>query len=151
MSREFPTQLGRPHEAEFTVIKTDFYNDLKEYLSSLRANPSNIHTLEDVIAYNKAHADRVGGLPDRHGAWPHGQDNFERSAASRGVEDETYRHALDFLRTKSRAEGIDAAFGSGDGRLDGLLVPIQADGGGAMQLAAKAGECYCTSASERGR
>ncbi|SPO05150.1 related to amidase family protein [Cephalotrichum gorgonifer] len=136
---DFPSQLGRPNESEFTVVKTDFYNDLKEYLSSLRTNPTNVRTLEDIIAYNRERADDEGGIPGRHGAWPLGQDNFERSAASKGVEDDVYEHALEFIQRKSRSEGIDAALGCGGQQLDGLLVPVQADGGAATQLAAKAG------------
>ncbi len=120
-------------------MKTDFYNDLKGYLATLAANPSEIVDLEDVVSYNREHADKEGGLPGRHGAWPTGQDNFERSLESRGVENSTYKDALAFIRTKSREEGIDAALLAGGTRLHGLLVPVQADGGVACQVAAKAG------------
>lgn len=120
-------------------MKTDFYNDLKSYLATLTANPSDINSLKDVVLYNKEHADKEGGLPGRHGAWPTGQDNFERSLQSKGAEDSTYKDALTFIRAKSRGEGIDAALLAGGTQLHGLLVPIQADGGVACQVAAKAG------------
>lgn len=120
-------------------MKTDFYNDIRDYLANLAANPRNIRSLEDIIAFNREHADEEGGLPGRHDAWPTGQDVFEQSAATRGVEDETYRQALEFIRRKSRSEGIDAALSDDEGPLDGLVVPVQAESGLANQVAAKAG------------
>ncbi|KAH7163453.1 amidase [Dactylonectria estremocensis] len=136
---DYPSTLGHPEQSEFTVVKIDFYNDVKNYLSTLSANPFNIVGLEDIVSYNKKHADEEGGLPSRHGAWPTGQDNFERVLKFRGIEDDTYKEALAFIRKKSRQEGIDAALQTGGTRLDGLLVPIQADSGVACQVAAKAG------------
>ncbi|KAH7171369.1 amidase [Dactylonectria macrodidyma] len=136
---DYPSTLGHPEQSEFTVIRTDFYNDVRKYLSTLSANPSKIVGLEDIVSYNKEHADEEGGLPGRHGAWPTGQDNFERVLEFQGIEDGTYKHALSFIRKKSRQEGIDAALQTGGSRLDGLLVPVQADSGVACQVAAKAG------------
>jgi len=137
--RDYPSKHGRPDQSEFTVVKTDFYNNLKSYLATLAANPLNINSLEDIVAYKQERADEEGGIPGRHGAWPTGQDNFEHSIASCGIEDSTYKDALAFIRQKSREEGIDAALRTGVARLDGLLVPVQADGGVACQVAAKAG------------
>lgn len=57
-----------------------------------------------------------------------------------GEENADYVAALDFVRRKSREEGIDAALGAG-GRMLGLLVPIHAGGGAACQISAKAGLC----------
>lgn len=125
-------------------MKTDFYNDIKDYLSTLTENPLNIRSLEDIIAFNKEHADEEGGLPGRHDAWPTGQDVFEQSAATKGVEDETYKKALKFIRRKSRTEGIDAALEDEQGPFDGLIVPVQAESGLANQVAAKAGEFSCS-------
>lgn len=136
---EYPE--GQPDKSEFTVIKTDFYNDMKAYLASLRANPNNFRTLDDIVAWNKANPESEGGLPGKHGAWPKGQDTLEACAASQGKEDDTYWSALRYLRRMSRDAGIDAALRHGDdgGELDGLLVPVQADGGAASQLVAKSG------------
>ncbi|KEZ45550.1 hypothetical protein SAPIO_CDS1884 [Scedosporium apiospermum] len=128
-----------PSKSEFTVVKTDFYNQLKAYLASLAENPWNLESLEDIIEFNKKNAEDEGGLPGLHGAWPMGQDNFHRCADSRGIEDEAYHSAVDYIRQKSREEGIDAVLRSKGGLLDGILVPIQADGGVANQVAAKAG------------
>jgi amidase len=139
--RNYGSSMGYPEKCEFTVVMTDFYNDLKKYLANLRENPNNIRGVEDIIAYNKEHTDKEGGVPGTHGAWPTGQDNFDRSAASEGKEDETYYGALEYIRKQSREHGIDAALTCEDGsQLDALLVPIQADGGAALQVAAKAGE-----------
>ena len=136
-TRDYPPH---PAESELTVVKTDFYNDIKDYLAGLAGNPLNIRSLEDIIAFNRKHADEEGGIPGRHDAWPTGQDVFEQSAETKGVEDETYRKALSFIRRKSRSEGIDAALGEKEGeKLDGLVVPVQAESGLANQVAAKAG------------
>lgn len=135
MSRDF----GRPDQSEFTVVKTDFYNNIRDYLSALVSNPNNIKSLEDIITYNTKHSDVEGGIPGTHPAWPTGQDSFEKSLASKGVKDDAYYKAREYIRQKSRAEGIDAALNSSGEELDGLLVPINADGGVSCQVAAKAG------------
>ena len=57
-----------------------------------------------------------------------------------GIEDSVYHSALGYIRRTSREEGIDKALRTNGETLDGLLVPVQADGGVAMQIAAKAGE-----------
>ncbi|KAI0908195.1 amidase [Ustulina deusta] len=136
---DYPSSLGHPEQSEFTVVKVDFYNDIKKYLSALPTNPNNIRCLEDIIQYNIKHTDREGGVPGTHPAWPTGQDSFEKSQTAKGVEDETYKSALDFIRRKTRDEGIDAALSYNGKPLDGLLVPVQADDGVAMQIAAQAG------------
>lgn len=120
-------------------MKVDFYNDLKRYLSNLTTNPNNIKTLEDVIAYNVEHTEREGGVPRTHPAWPIGQDSFDKSAFSKGIEDETYHSALKYIRYTTREQGFDQALLVDGEALDGLLVPIQADGGVAVQIAAQAG------------
>ncbi|KAI9752902.1 MAG: hypothetical protein M4579_005420 [Chaenotheca gracillima] len=132
-------RLGRAEKSEFTVVETEFYNGIKEYLGSLKQNDQNINSLEDIIAYNKNHTDEEGGLPGTHPAWPTGQDSFDMSAISKGIKDETYFAALEFMRRKSREEGIDSALQHQGVQLDGLLVPSLADGGAACQVAAKAG------------
>ncbi|PGH15007.1 hypothetical protein AJ79_02687 [Helicocarpus griseus UAMH5409] len=137
---DYPTKKGHPEQSEFTVIKTEFYNDLKTYLNALAENPNNIRSLEDVVKFNTEHAEAEGGRPDAHPAWPCGQDSFEMSLKTKGAMDDMYRHALAYIRQKSREEGIDAALSTGDGgMLDGLLVPLQTDSGVGCQVAAKAG------------
>jgi amidase len=139
-NRDYHSKVGHPEQSEFTVVKTEFYNAIKEYLAGLTTNPNNIKSLEDIVEWNAKHAETEGGKPNTHPAWPSGQDNFELSLASKGVMDETYHKALEFIRKKSREEGIDAALQPSQGvHLDGLLVPLQAENGAASQVAAKAG------------
>ncbi|TRX96916.1 hypothetical protein FHL15_002222 [Xylaria flabelliformis] len=141
---EIPSAEGHPEHSEYTVVKVDFYNDVKKYLAGLTINPNNIRSLEDVVEYNIKHTEREGGVPGTHPAWPTGQDSFEKSLASKGIEDETYKSALSFIRQKTREEGIDAALCHEGKPLDGLLVPVQADGGVAVQIAAQAGYAMIT-------
>ncbi|KAI2144907.1 hypothetical protein LOZ29_000588 [Ophidiomyces ophidiicola] len=129
----------KPYLSEFNIVRTEFYNGLQEYLSNLITNPNQIKTLEDVVAYNQRHAEAEGGYPNIHPCWPSGQDNFEKSVGSKGTKNEQYREALTFIQQKSRKEGIDAALYWENSKLDGLLVPIQAENGVACQVAAKAG------------
>ncbi|KAF2838849.1 amidase signature enzyme [Patellaria atrata CBS 101060] len=136
---DYAAKQGRPEQSEFTVVKTEFYNEIQSYLSGLTSNPHNIKTLEDIIAYNTRHTEKEGGVPGTHPAWPTGQDTFEKSAASKGIKNDNYTNALAYIQKKSRDEGIDAALESQGEPLDGLLVPVQADGGVAVQVAAKAG------------
>ncbi|RYC54355.1 hypothetical protein CHU98_g11855 [Xylaria longipes] len=139
MQVEIPSAEGHPEQSEYTVVKVDFYNDLKKYLAGLIVNPNHIRSLEDVVEYNIRHTEREGGVPGTHPAWPTGQDSFDKSLATKGVEDETYKSALSFIRQKTRDEGIDAALKCEGKPFDGLLVPVQADGGVAVQIAAQAG------------
>jgi amidase len=125
--------------SEFEVVKIEFYNGLKKYLATLKGATENMRSLEDVIDYNVKHTGQEGGVPGTHPAWPTGQDNFDKCIPSKGCEDEAYRKALDYIQSKAREGGIDAALYNGSGALDGLLVPLQADGGVACSIAAKAG------------
>jgi amidase len=144
LCRDYGSRLGHPEHSQFTVVKTDFYADIKTYLSLLAANPNNIRNLEDIVAYNTKHTGKEGGIPGTHPAWASGQDSFEMSLASRGVKGEAYHTALKYIRQKSREEGIDAALNSRGEPLDGLLVPLHAIEYTACQVAAKAGNPRCT-------
>lgn len=138
--RDYPSKEGHPEQSEFTIVKVDFYNELRQYLGALVANPNGITSLEDVMEYNIRHTSVEGGVPRTHPAWPTGQDSFEQSADSMGTEDGVYHSALDYIRRTSKEEGIDQALRTDGDMLDGLLVPVQADDGVAMQIAAKAGK-----------
>lgn len=50
-----------------------------------------------------------------------------------------YTKALEYTLPKSREEGIDAAMKHEGGKLDGLLVPLLAEGGVGCAVAAKGG------------
>ncbi|EEH47378.2 uncharacterized protein PADG_03476 [Paracoccidioides brasiliensis Pb18] len=137
---DFPSKSGRPDQSEFMVVKKEFFNEIRSYLSNLSTNPNGIQSLEDIMAWNVKNSETDGGRPCVHPAWPSGQDNFERSLTSKGILDDTYHSALKYIRRKSREEGIDAALRMPDGSvLDGILVPLQGDSGAACQVAAKAG------------
>lgn len=125
--------------SEFEVVRVEFYSGLKKYLASLEGATEKMQSLEDVMDYNVTHTDREGGVPGTHPAWPTGQDNFEKCIESKGREDDKYWKALEYIRREAQAGGIDAALHNSEGVLDGLLVPLQADGGAACSIAAKAG------------
>jgi amidase len=127
---------GYPNESEYTVVKVDFYNNIKTYLSELEN--TDIRSLEDIVAYNYANDGSEGGNPYALGipAFYSGQDGFLASLETKGVMDETYFQALDFTQHSTR-DGIDDALNHSGKRLSGLLVPP--DVGQTYQIAAQAG------------
>ncbi|KAJ4991776.1 amidase [Stagonosporopsis vannaccii] len=134
---DFGTTRGYPNESEYTVVKVDFYNNIKAYLSELEN--TEIRSLEDIIAYNYANDGTEGGYPWPQGvsAFYSGQDGFLASVETKGVMDETYYQALAFTQKATREDGIDAALANGRQPVDALLVP--SDVGQSYQLAAQAG------------
>ncbi|KAK6840227.1 hypothetical protein PG987_006093 [Apiospora arundinis] len=127
---------GYPNESEYTVVKVDFYNNIKTYLAEL--NNANIKSLEDIVQYNYANDGSEGGRPWPFGnpAFYSGQDGFLASLAARGIQGETYQQALRFTQSSTRA-GIDSALMHKGRQLSGLLVPP--DVGQTYQIAAQAG------------
>ncbi|USP80289.1 Putative amidase C869.01 [Curvularia clavata] len=134
---DYGSTRGRPNESEYTVVKTDFYNNIRTYLSSLEN--TSIRSLEDMVAYNYANDGTEGGYPwpRGHPAFYSGQDGFLASLETKGVMDETYYQALGFIQRSTREDGIDAALANNGRRLDALLVPP--DVAQAPQIAAQAG------------
>lgn len=132
---DYRGKRGYPNESEYTIVKVDFYNDIKKYLSEL--GNTNIRSLEDLVQYNIDNVGTEGGLPGIHPAFGSGQDGFLASLETKGIMDETYFQALSFCQRSTREEGIDAALIHNDARLDGLLVPP--DPGQPGQIAAQAG------------
>jgi amidase len=47
---DWGTNRGYPNESEYTVVKVDFYNNIKSYLSELKN--TKIRSLEDIVQYN---------------------------------------------------------------------------------------------------
>jgi amidase len=133
---DYGTIRGYPNESEYTVVKVDFYNNIKTYLSEL--GNTNIRSLEDIVQYNLDNDGSEGGNPWPAGisAFYSGQDGFLASLETRGVMDETYFQALEFTQTLSR-QGIDSALTHNGKQLSGLLVPP--DVGQSYQVAAPAG------------
>ncbi|KAL9069204.1 MAG: hypothetical protein Q9157_006248 [Trypethelium eluteriae] len=111
-----------PDESEYTVVKTDFYNNIRAYLAEL--SNTRIRTLEDIIQYNYDNDGTEGGNPWPPGipAFYSGQDGFLASLASKGGIDETYNQALDFYHYQSRERGIDAMLANNGRPLDAVLV-----------------------------
>lgn len=132
---DYGTTRGYVNESEYTVVKVDFYNDIKRYLSEV--NNTNIRTLEDIVAYGIENLGTEAGLPDIHPAFGSGQDGFLASLEWGGIMNETYYQALNFTQTSTRY-GIDTALINPQTgkKLDGLLVPP--DVGQTYQLAAQA-------------
>lgn len=119
--------FGSTNESEFTVVKVDFYNNIKTYLSELEN--TEIKSLEDIVAYNYNFTGTEGGYAGINPAFSSGQDSFLDSLAWGGEKNETYWQAVEFVQRTSRQEGIDYALNYTDSatgenfKLDGLLVP----------------------------
>ncbi|KAF2136430.1 uncharacterized protein K452DRAFT_302761 [Aplosporella prunicola CBS 121167] len=138
---DYGSKRGRANESEFTYVKVDFYNDLKQYLSEL--GNTDMHSLEDIVKYNLANPTATGAHPGDHPAFASGQDLLLAALATNGTQDEDYWQALSFCTNASRTHGIDAALSShrlANGTsvsIDALLAP--ADVAQAAQVAAMAG------------
>lgn len=134
---DFGTTRGYPNESEYTVVKVDFYNNIKTYLSELEN--TNIRSLEDIVAYNYANDGTEGGHPWPRGvpAFYSGQDGFLASLETKGIMNDTYYQALEFTQKATREDGIDAALANNGQPVDVLLVP--SDVGQSYQLSAQAG------------
>ncbi|KAE8453926.1 hypothetical protein EG329_007702 [Mollisiaceae sp. DMI_Dod_QoI] len=132
---DYGSVRGYPNESEYSVVKVDFYNDIKKYLTEL--NNTDIRSLEDIVEYNVRNVGSEGGFPNVHPAFPSGQDGFQASLATKGIMDETYWQALSFIHRTSREEGIDAALHNNGNRLDALIVP--SDVSQSCGIAAQAG------------
>jgi amidase len=99
-------------EAEFLVLLYEFKADLNAYLRTLGPDAP-VHTLEEVIAFNSAHADRE---------MPYfGQELFEMAQAKGGLDEPEYLAALAECERLGRTEGIDAVMR--EHSLDALLMP----------------------------
>lgn len=127
-------------EAELTVLLYEFKADLNAYLAALGPE-AQVHSLEDVIAFNRARAEQV---------MPYfGQELFEMAQAKGPLTEEEYVKARAECLRLARDEGIDAVMR--EHQLDALCMPtgepawkidlIDGDHsmGGASQPAALAG------------
>jgi amidase len=91
--------VGKFEEAELDVLFHEFKHDLDAWLRE-HAPAAPVHSLADIIEYNRTHAARMMPL--------FGQDLLERTQATTGLEAPKYRAALARCRRMARAEGIDA-------------------------------------------
>jgi len=135
---EIPT-LGQAGRSEYEVLLYEFKADLEAYLA---ARPgAAIRTVEDLIAFNKANADRE--MPF------FGQEVLEEAAKKGPLTDKAYRAALARDLELTRAKGLDAVLAKH--KLDALvvltggpshltdLVNGDSDTGGSSSLAAISG------------
>ncbi len=99
-------------DAEQLVLLTELKADLAAYLATTPAAVAS-RTLADLIAFNRAHADRELAL--------FGQELFEKAEATHGLADPAYLQARAKSLRMAGAEGIDRMLA--DGRLDALVAP----------------------------
>ncbi len=134
-------------EAEMLVLQTEFKADINAYLAGTDPTKVKTRTLADVIAFNRAHADQEMAL--------FGQETFEASEATKGLDDPAYLKALETSRRLAGAEGIDTMLKDND--VVALVAPTLAPawlidpvlrdryvGGGAGSLAAVSGYPHLT-------
>ncbi len=108
--------LGQFDESEMTVLLYELKSDLPKYFAWLGPK-SPMHSLADVIAFNKRHAARE--MPF------FGQDLFEMSQAKGPLTDQTYLDALALNRRLAGPEGIDAVMDQY--QLDALVAPTSCE------------------------
>jgi len=137
---------GEMGEAEFKVLLTELKADLNAYLATTPPSVKT-RTLADVIAFNKAHADRELAL--------FGQDTFEQAQATKGLDDPEYKKARATSLRIAGKDGIDKMLKEHDVvALVGPTMPPawpidavngdQISGGGGGSLAAVAGYPHLT-------
>ena len=103
--------LGLFVEPEFELLLYEFKADLNRYLAEHPKAP--VRNLEEVIAFNKAHADRV---------MPYFQQELLELAQEKGnLSEEAYLEARAECLRLSRTEGIDKAMN--DHGLDAIIAP----------------------------
>ena len=100
----------RPSEA--ILMSTEFKVGLNAYLAA-RGQTVDVHTLEDIIAFNREHRDKV--MP-----WFQ-QELSEKAQATQGLESEEYLEAVETCRTLSRDQGIDKLISEHE--LDAIIAP----------------------------
>ncbi|TXK77837.1 amidase family protein [Paenibacillus sp. N3.4] len=105
------------------VITYEFKKGLDQYLSQL-ADSVPVHSLEQLIAYNKKHEER---------ALKYGQDTLIKSAATTLTEQAYLQMKQDFMELPLQ-QGIDAVLDKHG--LDALMLPGDVDG---MYIAARLG------------
>jgi amidase len=104
--------VGKYDEAELTVLLYEFKAGVNAYLAE-RGGTVSVRTMDEVIAYNRAHADTE--LPF------FGQEQMERAQTMGSLDEAAYREALETCRRLSRDEGLDAILT--EHSLDAIVAP----------------------------
>ena len=98
--------------AEFELLLYEFKHNLNAYLA---AHDAKVKSLEDIIAFNRQHADKV---------LPYFQQELLEMAQSKGsLNEEVYQKAKAECLRLSRDEGIDQVIG--EHQLDAIVAPTQ--------------------------
>jgi amidase len=97
---------------EFTVLLCELKDGLAKYLRAYQSDAP-VRTLADVIAFNKANAEKV--MPF------FAQETLERAEATQGLDSPDYREALATCQRLARNEGIDPVFA--EHKLDAVVGP----------------------------
>jgi amidase len=131
---------------ELPVLLTELKVDMAKYLKGSPARIS-VHTLKDLIAFDKAHQKQEMSLFD--------QELFERAEKTKGLNDSAYKRARQISFTAAGPNGIDKLLKTY--RVVALVGPTmppawkidaangdQVSGGGAGSLAAVAGYPHLT-------
>ena len=108
---DIPT-WGKWHKQENEIMLYEFKADLNSYLAGLGPQTP-VHTLEDVIKFNNAHA--------REEMPYFGQDLFAQAQAKGPLTSKDYLDALEEALRLTRKEGIDAIMDQH--KLDALVAP----------------------------
>jgi amidase len=98
---------------EQTILKTELKADLGAYLATTSPSQVPSRSLADLIAFDTAHADREMVL--------FGQELFEASEATKGLEDPDYRKAKAEAHRLAGPEGIDALLAAN--KVTALVAP----------------------------
>jgi amidase len=106
---EFP-KFSRAGDPEMEVLLYEFKDGLDRYLATLGPD-SPVKSLADVIAFNRAHAERELGF--------FGQELMEKAQAKGPLTEPAYRDARALCLKATRTEGIDALLA--EYRLDALV------------------------------
>ena len=99
-------------DAELVVLLTELKADLNTYLATTPA-AVRARTLADLIAFNRAHAERELGL--------FGQELFEKAQATKGLSDPAYLAARATSLRLAGVDGIDRMLA--ENRVDALVAP----------------------------
>ena len=116
-------------DAEITVLLYEFKQDVNAYLQSLPRRPGCPRNLADLIAFNRANADRELQY--------FGQELFLLAQDTDGYDSPVYRRALAEARRLGRGEGVDAMLRQYD--LQAIVAPTM---GPAGKIDLDGGESY---------
>jgi amidase len=134
-----PAAFDEMDEPEFDSLLYEFKASINDYLATLDPSQVNCKSLTDLIAFNRANADRELIV--------FGQEIFEMAEAKGPLSDASYQNALVTLKRTADTEGLSALLSQGvevlmspsNGPAD-LIDPVWGDrrGGGWSPIAGAA-------------